>query len=120
MEVCYELSKIIASDKINFASFKAIAEAAIKITHAFRALHSIGYSYQDLNDGNFFINIKTGDVRIGDNDNAAPNGFHTGIIGKPRYMAPEIVTGDGSVLPDTWTDRFSLSVILFILILQNI
>lgn len=115
----YELSKIIASEKVNFASYKAIAEAAIKITYAFRVLHSIGYSYQDLNDGNFFINTKTGDVLICDNDNVAPNGTHTGIIGKPRYMAPEIVTGNGKVMPDTWTDRFSLSVILFILIFTS-
>lgn len=115
----YELSKIIASDKINFKSFKAIAEAAIKITYAFKILHSIGYSYQDLNDGNFFIDVQTGDVRIGDNDNAAPNGVHTGIIGKPRYMAPEIVTGDGKIMPDTWSDRFSLAVILFILIFTS-
>ena len=115
----YELSKIIASEKVNFASYKAIAEAAIKITYAFRVLHSIGYSYQDLNDGNFFINTKTGDVLICDNDNVAPNGTHTGIIGKPRYMAPEIVIGDGKVMPDTWTDRFSLAVILFILIFTS-
>ena len=115
----YELSKIIASDKINFASYRVIAEAAIKITYAFKVLHSIGYSYQDLNDGNFFINIKTGDVLICDNDNAAPQDTHTGIIGKPRYMAPEIVTGDGKVMPNTWTDRFSLAVILFILIFTS-
>lgn len=115
----YELSKILASPKYNFASFKTVAEACIRIVSAFRILHSIGYSYQDLNDGNFFINLKTGDVLICDNDNVAPNGTHTGIIGKPRYMAPEIVTGDGKVMPDTWSDRFSLAVILFILIFTS-
>ena len=30
-----------------------------------------GYSYQDLNDGNFFINPQSGDVLICDNDNVA-------------------------------------------------
>ncbi len=111
----YDLSEIIGSEKINFKSFKQITKAAIKITYAFKILHSIGYSYQDLNDGNFFINTETGDVCIGDNDNAAPNGTHTGIIGKPRYVAPEIVIGNGQVLPETWSDRYSLAVILFLL-----
>lgn len=115
----YELSKIIGSTKYNFASYKVIAEACIRIVSAFRILHSNGYSYQDLNDGNFFINLQTGDVLIGDNDNVAPNGTYTGIIGKPRYMAPEIVTGDGKVMPETWSDRFSLALILFILIFTS-
>lgn len=115
----YELNKILASDKYNIASFKVVAEAAIRIVSAFRVLHSIGYSYQDLNAGNFFVNLQTGDVLICDNDNVAPNGTHTGILGTPRYMAPEIVTGDGKVMPDTWSDRFSLSVILFLLIFTS-
>ena len=93
----YELSKILASEKYNFASFKAATEACIRIVSAFRILHNNGYSYQDLNDGNFFIEPKTGDVLICDNDNVAPNGRNTGILGKPRYMAPEIVVGKGKV-----------------------
>jgi uncharacterized protein YegL len=39
-----------------------------------------------------------------------------GVLGKPRYMAPEIVVGNGSVLPDSLSDRFSMSVIIFIII----
>lgn len=97
-----------------FASFKAVVEAGIKIVSAFRMLHVKGYSYQDMNSGNFFINTKTGDVLICDNDNVAPNGTHTGIIGTPQYMAPEIVMG--SAKPDTHTDEFSLAVVLFMLL----
>lgn len=111
----YDFKKVINKKEINISSFKAIAEAAIKVTYAFNKLHSIGYSYQDLSAGNFFINLKTGDVLICDNDNAAPNDTHTGIIGTPCYMAPEIVTGDGIVMPNIWTDRYSLAVILFML-----
>ena len=64
-------------------------------------------------------NPKTGDVLICDNDNVAPNGTNMGIVGKPRYMAPEIVRGDIDKstglqqMPDVHSDRFSLSVILF-------
>lgn len=115
----YELSDFILARDVRFPSFKAVVEACIQIVSAFRLLHNKGYSYQDLNDGNFFINPKTADVLICDNDNVAPNGTNMGVIGKPRYMAPEIVTGKGKVLPNTQTDRFSLAVILFILLCNN-
>ena len=79
-------------------------------------LHRCGYSYQDLNDGNFFIDPNTGDVLICDNDNVMPQGEKSGIMGKARYMAPEIVAGG---VPDKYSDRFSLSVILFMLFYAN-
>jgi len=99
--------------KVRFYSYRTVVDAALQIVLAYRILHNLGYSYQDLNDGNFFIHPQTGDVRIGDNDNVAPNGTETGIIGKPRYMAPEIVTRKN--MPDTLSDLYSMSVILFIL-----
>lgn len=108
-----ELSTFMAGS-VHFASFKTAVSAALKIIAAFRILHNQGYSYQDLNDGNFFINPKTGDVLICDNDNVAQNNVSTGILGKPRFMAPEIVRGE--TMPNTQTDRFSLSVIIFIML----
>ncbi|GHU56265.1 hypothetical protein FACS189442_4700 [Spirochaetia bacterium] len=42
--------------KEGFASITAMVNAALRITEGFRELHLKGYSYQDLNDGNFFIN----------------------------------------------------------------
>ena len=44
--------------KEKFASVTAIAYAGLNIIEAFRELHNSGYSYQDLNDGNFFVNPK--------------------------------------------------------------
>ena len=99
--------------KVRFKSYRTIIDAALKIVSAFRILHNRGYSYQDLNDGNFFINPDTGRVLICDNDNVAPDGMETGIIGKPRYMAPEIVLGKSK--PNSLSDRFSMSLILYIL-----
>jgi len=110
----YEELSLFMAGAVHFASFKVAVSAALQIIAAFRILHNQGYSYQDLNDGNFFINPKTGDVLICDNDNVAQNGKSTGILGKPRYMAPEIVRGE--TMPNTQTDRFSLSVILFIML----
>lgn len=99
-----------------FANFYAMLNAAMKICEGFRYLHLDGFSYQDLNDGNFFIRPSDGDLLICDNDNVSPYGTQSGIKGKMRYMAPEIVKG-GS--PDKYSDRFSLSVVLFILFYLN-
>lgn len=96
-----------------FKSWQAIITAAMQICEAFRALHAKGLSYQDLNDGNFFIHPTTGHVLICDNDNVYPNLENSGILGKARYMAPEVVSG--KTLPNNYSDRFSLSVILFML-----
>ncbi len=103
--------------KVRFSGVSAAINAALCIIKGFRALHNRGYSYQDLNDSNFFADPETGDVLICDNDNVAPNGSNLGIAGKCRYMAPEVVTGDK--MPDTHTDRFSLSVILYMLLFLN-
>ncbi len=100
----------------NFKSLDAMLAAAMKICEGFRMLHLKGYSYQDLNDGNFFIRPEDGDVLICDNDNVMPQGQKSGIMGKTRYMAPEIVAGG---IPDKYSDRFSLSVILFMLFFAN-
>lgn len=111
-----DMSKFILA-KARFASVDAQLNACLRIVKAFLDLHRRGYSYQDLNDGNFFIHPKTGDVLICDNDNVAPHGQNLGILGKAGYMAPEIVEGVGR--PDTYSDYYSLAVCLFILIYMN-
>ena len=97
--------------KVHFASLTAAVNAALNITNGFRQLHRNGFSYQDLNDGNFFIDPATGEVLICDNDNVAPYGESLGIAGKARYMAPEVVRN--ITRPNVMTDRFSLTVVLF-------
>lgn len=103
--------------KEKFSSISAVINAALNITNSFRELHNSGFSYQDLNDGNFFVNPKTGDVLICDNDNVAEYGDALGIAGKCRYMAPEVVMGKKK--PDIHTDRFSLAVVLYLLLFLN-
>jgi serine/threonine protein kinase len=102
--------------QVHFKSFFAMFTAAINIAHAFRELHNKGYSYQDINNGNFFINSADGDVLICDNDNVSPYGSNFGIMGKQRWMAPEIVIGK---IPGSLSDRFSLAVVLFRLLFIN-
>jgi serine/threonine protein kinase len=112
----YEFGQYLLA-RAQFKSFDAMVNAAMKICEGFKALHLAGLSYQDLNDGNFFIHPDTGDVLICDNDNVFPEGQNSGILGKARYMAPEVVTG--KALPSKQTDRFSLSVVLFLLFYGN-
>ena len=112
----YEFGQFILL-KQRFASFYALLTSAIEICEAYKALHAKGLSYQDLNDGNFFINPKTGHILICDNDNGFPNGEKSGILGKARYMAPEVVTGQR--MPDAYTDKFSMAVILFWIFYMN-
>lgn len=111
----YEFGNFLLA-KVSFKSFTAMLSAAMRICDGFMMLHRFGYSYQDLNDGNFFIDPQTSDVLICDNDNVMPQGEKSGIMGKARYMAPEIVAGG---IPDKYSDRFSLSVILFMLFYAN-
>lgn len=101
--------------RVTFESNSALINAALNIVEAFKKLHSKGYNYQDLNDGNFAVNKSTGDVLICDNDNAVGQGASFGILGKFRYMAPEIVRHEA--MPSVVTDRFSLAVVLFLLLM---
>lgn len=68
-----------------------------------------------MNDGNFSIDPNSGKVLICDNDNVVGHGEYSGILGKRRYMAPEVVRGNKQ--PDKSTDRFSLAVVLFMLLI---
>lgn len=115
----YKEFKDILSAKEQFSDFSAIVNAALQICASFKQLHSSGFSYQDMNDGNCFINTTTGDVLICDNDNVAPNRQNLGILGTAGYMAPEIVNPDMDIRPDKYSDRFSLSVLLFRMLFKN-
>jgi serine/threonine protein kinase len=106
-------------NRVTFQSTEVMILAALNLVNAFRELHRKGLSYQDLNDGNFFININTGDVLICDNDNVTPDGQENvgGVGGKPGYMAPEIVRGEAK--PSERTDCHSLAVVLFKLFFRD-
>lgn len=96
---------------VHFSGIKALINAALGLIDGFEKLHNAGFSYQDLNDGNFSIHPETGDVLICDNDNVSEYGDNSGIAGKCRYMAPEVVRHEAK--PSIHTDRFSLAVVLY-------
>ena len=88
---------------------RIICKACINIAYLFRRVHFTGWCYKDINEGNIYINNKTGDIRIIDCDNISVQSTKT-IIGTEGYMAPEVyVTGT----PDTYTDYFSMAVLFY-------
>ncbi|MCR5490876.1 MAG: hypothetical protein K6F32_01970 [Bacilli bacterium] len=106
--------------KTRFKSKALMLNWCIELVKSFKDLHARGFSYQDLNDGSFFLNPDNGKILICDNDNVTADKRSLGVLGKMRYMAPEIVRGDKDRLtgdrqmPDVHSDRFSLAVILFL------
>jgi len=107
----------ILNNRVRFRNLYGVVLCALNIVNNFRALHRKGKFYQDLNDGNFFVDAKTGNVLICDNDNVAPDKKNLGMGGKPGYMAPEIVRGEAR--PDMLTDAHSLAVVLFKLFMRH-
>lgn len=91
-------------------SFYAIATAAFQLAHNFHELHALGLSYQDISAGNVFIEL-SGSVLISDCDNCGIEGTPSAIAGTPGFIAPEVMSGKN--YPNANTDRFSLAVLLF-------
>ena len=98
--------------------FRALATAGFELAHSFLQLHSHGLCYRDISFGNVFLDPDTGEVLICDNDNVTVDGDpRVRILGTPRFMAPEVVRGDE--VPSIQTDLFSLSVLLFYLLMVH-
>ena len=97
-------------------TFRALATAGLNLSHNYLLLHSQGLCYRDISFGNAFFDPDNGDVLIADNDNVSVDGGGVlGVLGTPRFMAPEVVRGDA--LPSTNTDLFSLSVLIFYMLM---
>lgn len=99
-------------------TFRALASSGLNLAHNYLLLHSQGFCYRDISFGNAFFDPDTGDVLICDNDNVAVDGQGLlGVLGTPRFMAPEVVRGDA--VPSTQTDLFSLSVLIFYMLMVH-
>jgi len=92
-------------------SFSVLIQGASHLVESFRRLHEKGLCYRDISFGNIYINPDNGDIRIGDNDNISSPEDAGGVLGTPRFMAPEIVRGDSK--PTIQSDLFSMSVLIF-------
>lgn len=97
-----------------FQNTVAMIDAGLNIVLAIKTLHDRGYSYQDFNSGNLFVDPNTGDVLLCDTDNIIAEGEISFIDGTARYIAPEILRDESQ--PNKNTDRYSLAVVLFMLL----
>jgi DNA-binding helix-hairpin-helix protein with protein kinase domain len=99
-------------------AFRALATAGLDLADSYLQLHARGFCYRDISFGNVFFDPDTGEVLICDNDNVAVDGSAaSGVLGTPRFMAPEVVRGEA--LPSTQTDLYSLAVLLFYLLMVH-
>ena len=99
-------------------TFRALATAGLQLADSFLDLHAVGLCYRDISFGNVFFDPDSGEVLICDNDNVAVDKQGVaGILGTPRFMAPEIVRGE--TLPSSDTDLYSLAVLLFYMLMVH-
>ena len=99
------------------ATVAILARAGVELADAFLQLHTRGLCYRDISFGNVFLDPKTGEILVCDNDNVGESGSPPDVLGTPAFMAPEIVAG--LALPDTNTDLHSLAVLLFYLLARG-
>ncbi|MEY4768671.1 MAG: hypothetical protein RL637_1310, partial [Pseudomonadota bacterium] len=101
-------------------NFRQLITATIELANSFLQLHAKGLCYQDISFGNVFFDPNTGQILICDNDNVTTNrkARQKTLLGTPRFMAPEIVLGKVSA-PSTESDLFSLSVLLFYMLMLH-
>jgi serine/threonine protein kinase len=93
-------------------TFRALATAGFILSDSYLQLHAKGLCYRDISFGNVFFDPDSGETLICDNDNVTVDGkAEGGVLGTPRFMAPEVVRGEAK--PSTQTDLFSLAVLLF-------
>lgn len=98
--------------------FRVLATAGMWLADAFLQLHGRGLCYRDISFGNAFFEPDTGDVLICDNDNVGVDGASvSGVLGTPRFMAPEVVRRES--WPNADTDLHSLAVLLFYMLMLH-
>jgi len=99
-------------------SFDSVITACIQLADSFHKLHEKDLCYRDISFGNFFFHARTGDVLICDNDNVTHTKItNAGVLGTPRFMAPEVVMGHSK--PNMASDLFSLSILIFYMLMMH-
>jgi DNA-binding helix-hairpin-helix protein with protein kinase domain len=100
------------------AGFRQLSTLGMGLAHAFLLLHNEGFCYRDISFGNAFFEPASGESVVCDNDNVGVDGVTTSAVrGTPYFMAPEVLRGDAD--PSADTDRFSLAVLLFYILMVH-
>ena len=98
--------------------FRPVCRMCLELAHSFLLLHAQGLCYRDISFSNVFFDPQDGTPLICDNDNVGVDGASpAAVLGTRRFMAPEIVRHEA--LPSTQTDLYSLSVLLFYVLMMG-
>lgn len=103
--------------RVSGATLRTLYAMGIGMAEAFRSLHARGLAYRDISWGNVFFRAPSGEVLICDNDNAVFADQNAEINGTMKFMAPELVRGEGR--PKVETDLHSLAVLLFMVLVNG-
>ena len=98
--------------------YRNLILAGFHLARAIDLLHRKGMAHSDLSLMNVFIEPETGRVSIIDCDNLACDGYlEHQVRGTPGFIAPELLPGKNGSTVNTKTDRFSLGVLIFYLLM---
>jgi eukaryotic-like serine/threonine-protein kinase len=98
--------------------FRSVCCLCLELAHSYLQLHAEGLCYRDISFSNVFFDPADGSPLICDNDNVGVDGVSkVAVLGTRRFMAPEIVRHEA--LPSTQTDLYSLSVLLFYVLMMG-
>jgi eukaryotic-like serine/threonine-protein kinase len=95
-------------------SFREIATVGVELSQSLLMLHAKGYFYGDLSFRNVFVDPRSCQIRICDNDNVDRNGQKGWVGGTIDFSAPEIIMKQAH--PSMQSDLFSLANFLFYLL----
>ena len=95
---------------------------AQQLSRGVRILHQAGLAHTDLSDANVLLDPKTRSVLIIDNDGLAiphVRSARAQVQGSKGYQAPELVASPETSSPNIDTDRHSLAVMIYRLLLRR-
>lgn len=110
------LEALLAGRMRPLPGFRTLATASFRLADGFQRLHARGQCYRDISMANVFLDPANGSILICDNDNVTVNSraFDVGVLGTPKFMAPEVVVGAAKTSTDT--DLYSLAVLIFMML----
>lgn len=91
---------------------------AILLVDSYFKLHMRALCYADISATNIYFKKDATSVKIFDTDNIIENGKAGLVGGTLPFKAPELITGK-TIYPTIDTDRYSLSIALFLLLFRN-
>lgn len=107
-------------EKGNFLNYLRIC---LKLARAIRRLHAEGLAHSDLSYKNVLIDPHGGNVCVIDVDSlVVPGKYPPDVLGTPDFIAPEVICDESKppkVLPSQATDKFALSVLIYMYLLHR-